>query len=90
MAHTKAKATTRNGRSANPKYLGLKISGGGTAQTGDIIVRQRGSKFVAGEGVKKASDDTLYAIKNGVVAFREKRTKKFDGNRKQIKIVSIS
>lgn len=89
MAHTKAGGSTANLRDSNPKYLGVKLYGGQKAQIGSIIVRQRGSRFVAGPGVRKGKDDTLYAIRDGVVQFSDKRHTKFDGNRVTRKLVSI-
>jgi len=89
MAHTKAVGTTKLGRDSQPKYLGLKLSGGQTAKVGDIIVRQRGTKFVPGTGVKIGKDDTIYAIKKGKVQFVTKKLIKYDGNRRLVKIVNV-
>ncbi|MBI2057762.1 MAG: 50S ribosomal protein L27 [Candidatus Yanofskybacteria bacterium] len=89
MAHTKAVGTTKLGRDSQPKYLGLKLSGGQTAKAGDIIVRQRGTKFVPGTGVKIGKDDTVYAVKSGKVQFITKKLLKYDGNRRLVKIVNI-
>lgn len=72
MAKTKQGKTTKGSRKARPKYLGVKLFGGQEVKPGNIIVRQRGSKFHAGEGVKKGRDFTLFAIKEGKVAFRKK------------------
>jgi len=89
MAKTKATGATRLGRDSEPKYLGIKISGGQTAKPGQIIVRQRGTKFFPGKNVKRGEDDTLYALKEGAVVFTTKRKTKFDGSKKIIKVVSI-
>ena len=89
MAHTKSGGSTQLGRDSNPKYLGVKKHDGESVKPGDIIIRQRGSKFVAGQGVKKGGDDTLFALKNGLVKFKSKRKFKFDGSKKQIKMVHI-
>ena len=89
MAHTKAVGTTKLGRDSQPKYLGLKLSGGQTAKVGDIIIRQRGTKFVPGTGVKIGKDDTIYAIKKGKVQFVTKKLIKYDGNRRLVKIVNV-
>ena len=89
MAHTKATGTTKNNRDSQPKYLGVKFSGGQITQIGNIIVKQRGSKFISGEGTKMGIDDTIYSIKNGVVKFTTKRQMKYDGNRKIKKIISV-
>lgn|SRR5689334_16768793 len=69
MAHKKAGGSTSNGRDSNPKYLGVKIYGGQTVKAGNIIVRQRGTKFHAGSGVGMGRDHTLYALIPGNVKF---------------------
>ncbi len=89
MATTKSSGTTRLGRDSNPKYLGVKLFGGQKAKPGSIIVRQRGTKFVPGTNVKKGSDDTLYATKEGVVEFQTKSKKNFNGKRKKVKKVNV-
>ena len=66
MAHKKAAGSTRNGRDSNPKMLGVKIFGGQTITAGNIIVRQRGTEFHAGEGVGMGRDHTLFALKDFV------------------------
>ncbi|MES1965294.1 50S ribosomal protein L27 [Psychrobacter sp. AH5] len=72
MAHKKAAGSTRNGRDSNPKMLGVKIFGGQTITAGNIIVRQRGTEFHAGEGVGMGRDHTLFALNDGVVKFATK------------------
>ena len=72
MAHKKAAGSTRNGRDSNPKMLGVKIFGGQTISAGNIIVRQRGTEFHAGEGVGMGRDHTLFALNDGVVKFATK------------------
>lgn len=89
MAKTKAAGSTTLGRDSQPKYLGIKLSDGKRAKIGMIIVRQRGTKFFPGKNVKRGKDDTLYALKGGVVRFAAKRKKSFDGSRKIRKMVSI-
>jgi len=89
MAHTKSSGAAKYGRDSQPKYLGVKKYAGERAKPGDILVRQRGTKFVAGVGVKKGGDDTLFALKTGVVKFQTKRRTHFDGSRKYVKTVSI-
>ncbi len=76
MAHTKAGGTTKGNRDSNPKRLGIKLYGGQKAIAGNIIVRQRGSKFNAGKGVGTGVDYTLFALVEGVVKFGQKRGKK--------------
>lgn len=69
MAHKKAGGSTRNGRDSNPKYLGVKLFGGQAVEAGNIIVRQRGTKFHPGKGVGIGRDHTLFALVDGTVAF---------------------
>jgi large subunit ribosomal protein L27 len=72
MAHKKAGGSTRNGRDSNPKYLGVKRYGGEAVQAGNIIVRQRGTRFHAGPNVGVGRDHTLYALADGKVKFEER------------------
>ena len=69
MAHKKAGGSTRNGRDSNPKYLGVKRYGCQLVNAGEILVRQRGTKFHPGEGVGLGRDHTLYALTMGLVKF---------------------
>lgn len=69
MAHKKAGGSTRNGRDSNPKYLGIKRYGGQVVNAGEIIIRQRGTKFHPGMHVGIGRDHTLYALKPGRVVF---------------------
>lgn len=69
MAHKKAGGSTRNGRDSNPKYLGVKRYGGEVVSAGNILVRQRGTKFHAGANVGVGRDHTLFALVDGKVAF---------------------
>lgn len=69
MATKKAGGSTRNGRDSNPKYLGVKRYGGQLVNAGEIIVRQRGTRFHAGEGVGLGRDHTLFALIEGFVKF---------------------
>ena len=71
MAHKKAGGSTRNGRDSKPKYLGIKRYGGEKIKAGTIIVRQRGTKFHAGNNVGCGRDHTLFATTDGVVKFRK-------------------
>ncbi len=79
MATKKAGGTAKNLRDSQPKYLGVKKAAGAAINTGQIIVRQRGTKIEAGAGVKVGKDHTLYAMRDGIVAFRTIRKKRFDG-----------
>ncbi len=90
MAHKKAAGTTKNGRDSNPKFLGVKIPDGGFAVLGSIIVRQRGSKVLAGNGVAMGKDHTLYALREGKVSFSNKRKTHFDGTTVIKKVASIA
>ena len=69
MAHKKAGGSTRNGRDSNPKYLGVKRYGGEAVSAGNIIVRQRGTRFHAGDNVGLGRDHTLFALVDGQVRF---------------------
>jgi len=79
MAHRKAAGTARNLKDSNPKYLGTKLYAGQKAKAGSIIIRQRGTKIMAGQNVSIGKDYTLFAMKEGVVKFTNARKKKFDG-----------
>ena len=72
MAHKKAGGSTKNGRESQSKRLGLKKSGGQSVLAGNIIVRQRGTRYRAGENVGDGTDHTLFALKDGTVSFRRK------------------
>lgn len=89
MATTKAAGTSRLGRDSNPKYLGVKLFAGQKAKIGSIVIRQRGSKFIAGHNARMGSDNTIYAVKEGTVFFGTTRKKKFDGSQRLAKIVNI-
>ena len=69
MAHKKGQGSTRNGRDSNGQYRGVKAYGGEVVRAGTIIVRQRGSQFIAGRNVGIGKDWTLFALKDGVVRF---------------------
>ncbi|MEK7143077.1 MAG: 50S ribosomal protein L27 [Patescibacteria group bacterium] len=89
MAHTKAKGTSKLGRDSRSKRLGVKIFGGQKILTGQIIVRQRGSRFFAGEGVGIGGDDTLFAKKEGKVIFYHKNIRHFSNRLKEKTIVRV-
>lgn len=72
MAHKKAGGSTRNGRDSNPKYLGVKCFGGESVVAGNIIVRQRGTPFHAGDNVGVGRDHTLFALSDGKVKFQNR------------------
>ncbi len=83
MAHKKGQGSSRNGRDSNSKRLGIKVSDGQTILAGGIIVKQRGTKFHPGDNVKRAGDDSLFAISDGVVKFEKK-----GGSRKTVSVVT--
>ncbi len=89
MAHTKAAGSTKLGRDSQPQYLGIKLFAGQPAQAGSIIVRQRGTKYLPGKNVKRASDDTLYAMAKGIVKFTVKKITNFTGAQKMAKVVNV-
>lgn len=89
MAHRKAGGSTQLGRDSQSKRLGIKKFGGQKVQAGNIIVRQRGTKFRPGENVKKGSDDTLFALADGAVKFSAKKIRKFTGRLERAKFVSV-
>ncbi len=82
MAHKKGEGSTSNGRDSNSKRLGVKLFGGQSAKKGNIIVRQRGSRYHAGTNVGIGKDWTLYALADGIVTF-----KKSKGNRSYVHVI---
>ena len=76
MAHKKGASSSRNGRDSNAQYLGVKRYGGQVVKAGEILIRQRGTKFHPGVNVGRGSDDTLFARSAGAVQFGEKRGRK--------------
>lgn len=89
MATRKAAGSAKNLTDSKPKYLGTKLYAGEIATAGNIIVRQRGTKIIAGKNVGLGKDHTLYALKDGKVNFTEKRMKHFDGSIKRKKIANV-
>lgn len=81
MAHKKGVGSSRNGRDSNPQFLGIQKFGGEAVRAGNIIVRQRGTKFHPGKNVGRGTDDTLFALVDGVVKFEHK-----DKKRKKISV----
>jgi large subunit ribosomal protein L27 len=76
MAHKKGVGSSRNGRDSNPQYLGVRKFGGQTVAAGNILVRQRGTRFHPGKNVGRGNDDTLFALVDGVVKFEHKDKKR--------------
>lgn len=89
MAHKKAGGSTTLGRDSISKRLGIKKHDGQPVKAGMILVRQRGTKFRPGENVKKGKDDTLFAKIAGIVKFSRKKIKRYDGNLKLAKFISV-
>ena len=86
MAHKKGTGSTRNGRDSNAKRLGVKAYGGETVSAGSIIIRQRGTAVRPGLNVGRGSDDTLFALSDGVVQFES--IKRALRNRKRVNVVA--
>jgi large subunit ribosomal protein L27 len=89
MAHVKQKGGYKGSYDSKSKRLGVKLFGGQSAKSGDIIIRQRGTKFYPGKNVKKGKDDTLYAVSEGKVKFEKKRKTRYDGKERKINLVSV-
>lgn len=89
MSTSKSSGSSRLGRDSRAQRLGIKMYGGQVIKTGMIIVRQRGSQYLPGKNVKRGSDDTLYALKPGVVRFSTKLKKSFDGSQREVKVVNV-
>ena len=90
MAHTKSGGSTKLGRDSASKRLGVKVNQGEKVSVGEIIIRQRGTHYVPGRYVAQGGDDTLFALKSGVVQFLSRKKTRFDGSRRFIKIVTIT
>jgi len=89
MAHKKAGGSTALGRDSVSKRLGVKIFGDQAVKTGQVIVRQKGTKYHAGKNVRMGGDNTLYSVANGTVKFQNKQVRKFHGNLRRTRIVNV-
>lgn len=89
MATKKAGGTAKNLRDSQPKYLGVKRAHGDSVGVGEIIVRQRGTKVMAGKNAGLGNDHTIFALKAGLVSFRNARKTRFDGEIISRKVVDI-
>lgn len=89
MAHRKAGGTAKNLKDSNPKYLGIKLYDGQKAQAGSVLVRQRGTRILAGKNVMVGKDHTLFSIRKGTVKYGVQKKTKYDGQEKKYKIVNI-
>lgn len=89
MAHTKAGGSAKNLRDSNPKYLGVKRADGQAVGIGQVIVRQRGTKIMAGKNIGVGKDHTLFALAKGTVKFRSARKTNFDGRSVVRRVVDV-
>jgi|SRR3989344_373231 len=89
MSTSKSSGSSRLGRDSAAKRLGIKAYAGQKVAIGMIIVRQRGTRYLPGKNVKRGSDDTLYAVKEGVVRFATKLKKLFNGSQRQARVVNV-
>lgn len=89
MSTKKSGGSSKNLKDSQPKYLGVKRTAGQAVKTGEIIVRQRGTKIEAGKNVRIGKDHTLFAATEGVVAFRDMRKTKFNGQTVKKKVVDV-
>jgi large subunit ribosomal protein L27 len=89
MSKTKQGGSSRLGRDSAAQRLGIKVSSGEKVKIGMIIIRQRGTRYLPGKNVRVGSDDTIYAMKDGVVSFSSKIKKLFNGTRRSAKVVSV-
>ncbi len=89
MAHTKSGGSTKNGRDSISKRLGVKVQDGTAIKVGQIILRQRGSHYKAGQNVGHGADDTLFALQDGKVKFYEKSKQGFDRSIKKFTFVAV-
>jgi len=89
MAHVKSGGSTKLGRDSNSKRLGIKTSDGQTVQSGNVLIRQRGTKWHPGLNTKIGCDDTIYSLVNGIVKFSNKRKKTFTGKIKKVSLINV-
>ena len=89
MAHTKSAGSTKLGRDSNPKRLGIKKSEGQTVSSGNVLIRQRGTKWHSGLNTSRGRDDTIFSLVDGIVKFSKKRKKTFTGKIKKISVINV-
>lgn len=89
MAHTQSGGSTKLGRDSRAKRLGVKLQDGQPVKIGQIVVRQRGTRYLPGKNIGQGGDDTLFALKNGVIKFGTKIKKGFDGRVRRATLVSV-
>lgn len=90
MAHKKALGSAKKNRDSVSKRLGVKVYGGQNVSKGEIVIRQRGTKFRKGDNVAYGKDFTIYSKIDGIVGFMDKKISSFTGNKKKIKVVSVN
>lgn len=90
MSTKRSGGSSKNLRDSQPKFLGVKRADGQVVKSGEVIVRQRGTKIEAGKNVKVGRDHTLYAVAEGTVAFRDMRKTRFDGKVVRKKVVDVA
>ncbi|MDD3488026.1 MAG: 50S ribosomal protein L27 [Candidatus Pacebacteria bacterium] len=89
MARTKAGGSTKLGRDSRPKSLGLKVADGQEVRTGNVLIRQRGTKWHPGTNTGLGEDDTIFSLKDGIVKFSTKRKKSFTGKIKRVSVINV-
>ena len=89
MAHTQSGGSTKLGRESHSKRLGIKIFDGQPIKVGQIVARQRGTKYFPGRNVKIGGDDTLFALRDGIVKFSTRFKSNFAGKRRRITVVNV-
>lgn len=89
MATKKSGGVSKNGRDSNPKYLGVKVTPGGMAKAGSVLVRQRGTDVLAGKNVSMGKDHTLFALIDGKVSMTYKRKTHFDNSTMKKKVMNV-
>ena len=89
MAHKKAGGSTQYGRDSISKRLGVKVFGNQAVGKGEVIIRQHGTKYHAGKNVRMGGDSTLYSLIDGLVKFQSKMVRKFHGNLRKTRLVSV-
>jgi large subunit ribosomal protein L27 len=89
MAHTKSGGSTKNGRDSISKRLGVKMQDGQPVVAGQILIRQRGTRYSPGKNVMRGGDDTLYAALPGMVKFSNKLKKNFDRSMRRVTVVAV-
>jgi large subunit ribosomal protein L27 len=89
MAHKKAGGSAKNLSTQSPQYIGIKLYGGEKAKVGDIILTQRGTRYMPGSNVGMGKNYTIFATKDGTVEFKDKRKVNYDGHKTVRKQVSV-